>query len=125
VEDAAAWWLRNVRAAERSASALGDRFCRVYFESLRGQPEKVLREVFSFIDAPLDEERAHQYVSECSREKLRGDGLEPAAFVREGRVDGWRQELSLKQRRTVWKVTANQMQSLGYEKEGYTDRGSS
>ena len=58
------------------------------------------------------------------RLRLRGElrdrpSLEPAGFVGEGRVDGWKGTLGWWGERRVWSITRRAMERLGYSKDGW------
>jgi hypothetical protein len=52
---------------------------------------------------------------------VHGNAVEPPGFFRKGKIDSWREELSLGQKLTVWRFTWRLMHELGYSWSGRND----
>ena len=133
-EAAAKRWLECVEAAERSGAVLGAaRFLRVRYEALHAEPSRELARVLGFLGLEAGEAEAARMIGASSsigsdeatgRLRLRGElrdrpSLEPAGFVGEGRVDGWKGTLGWWGERRVWSITRRAMERLGYSKDGW------
>lgn len=118
------WWDHVRQAREAGASLGNDRYLEVFYEDLRRDPAASLRRVFAFLGVEASDQQVSQVVSAERFDGPNADanGLgaaaEPTGFVRKGEIDGWRRELTLPQKLTVWRFTRRQMKALGYTWKG-------
>ncbi len=133
-EAAAKRWLECVEAAERSGTALGAaRFLRVRYEALHAAPSRELARVLGFLGLEAGDAEVARMIGASEsigsdeatgRLRLRGElrdrpSLEPAGFVGEGRIDGWKGTLGWAGERRVWSITKEAMERLGYTRDGW------
>lgn len=131
---AAERWLECVEAAERSGARFGAaRFLSLRYEALHEAPSRELARVLGFLGISGSEKEAARLVEavgdagtgeESGAIRLRGElrdhpPHEPAGFVGEGRVDGWRGTLGWRGERQVWSITRSAMERLGYSRHGW------
>jgi LPS sulfotransferase NodH len=134
--DAAAQrWLECVEAAERFGESAGpSRFLRVHYESLHRSPSRSLRHALEFLGVGMSDSDLDRLIDAVGRDdttsgiELRGElrdrsAKEPAGFVGERRVDGWRSTLGFRGARRVWSITQAAMRRLGYTREGWAGEG--
>lgn len=132
---AAKRWLECVEAAERFGESAGpSRFLRVHYESLHRSSSRSLRHAIEFLGLTIANDELEQMIVGINRDgvtsgiELRGDlrhylAKEPAGFVGESRVDGWRSTLGFRGERRVWSITQAAMRRLGYTREGWSGEG--
>ncbi len=138
-EAAARRWLECVEGAESAAARLGpQRFMRMHYESLRHRGAEVLPEILRFADLPHDPQLVHAMISGASTDAVgRGgssialhgdlegrDASEPPGFARNSAAEDWRSTLGFREKRRVWRLTAEVMQRLGYDRDsGFVGEG--
>jgi len=123
---AARIWRDHVEGAESCRLPLH----RVHFEELLADPGPALTRLWQFVGLEVDEPRCRAFLesARADRAPFRGTGEivetppEPAGFVREGSIDGWRRELGWLDRWRAWRETGDLMRRLGYRRDGRLER---
>ncbi len=107
-------------AAQDGPALLGDRYMEVRYEDLVADPERHMRNIFSFLGAVSDEETVAGCVRSQSFERLsggRGRGEEDASsFFRKGVAGDWRRLFTTKDREIFEETAGETLARLGYER---------
>jgi len=135
--DAALTWYQHVTAARKFGKTLPpEKYMEVFYEDFHANPAANLTRLLDYLNLPLPAARVNEIVAEQSFEKQKAIGgtpfarlgkfenakiTEPKGFFRSGKADGWRQELSWRQKLTVWRFTRRLMASCGYKWGGRQD----
>jgi LPS sulfotransferase NodH len=122
---AARTWKSHVLQANKVGAELGPRrYTTVHYEQLRADPVPEIIRLLEFAGLQITERAANDIAQEQAFAKAK-DGASPVAaneppgFVRQGSTDGWRKELSFRQKRIVWKYTGPIMLECGYTRDGW------
>jgi hypothetical protein len=125
-------WSAHVRSIRRAAASLPPHlFGEVTYEDLHRSPEATLRHTADFLGLNWSDDALKWAIAANSSDELRRGGgtpiplagefatpagtvAEPPGFVRMGQADGWKQELSLRQRALVWLMAGQDMEEFGY-----------
>lgn len=128
VTDGARMWNERV-AAGLSVAGLTGRYFEVRYEELARDAAGVLARVCDFLRLPVDADFCREAADACRIDRLRkpGDGAglvspwrlagEPEGFFRQGRTEGWRDELTKSEVRRIEHIVSPLMANLGYEPE--------
>jgi Sulfotransferase family len=133
--DAALTWYHHVTAARKFGKALpAGKYSEVFYEDFHANPAANLTALLNLLNLPLPADRVQQIVDEQSFEKQKSIGgtpfarhgkfdekqkiSEPKGFFRRGEADGWRQELTWRQKLTIWRFTRKLMAQCGYSWSG-------
>lgn len=128
VTDAARMWSERVEAG-LSVAGLTRRYSEVRYEELSRDAAGVLGRVCDFLRLPVDADFCRDAADACRIDRLRkpGDeaglespwqiGGEPEGFFRQGRTEGWREELTKSEVRRIEHIVSPLMANLGYEPE--------
>ncbi len=120
-EEAAAWWVEHVQAGLAIPSAA----CRrVRYERLHEDAARELAGALRFLGVTAAPEACEEAAARCRIERLRGGASDvrsprplseaPDGFYAEGKVEGWREELSPAEIAAVEAVAGPLMGELGY-----------
>ena len=121
-------WSERVKAG-LSVAGLTRRYVEVRYEELARDAAGVLARVCDFLRLPIDADFCRDAADACRIDRLRrpGDGAglespwqldgEPDGFFRQGRTEGWRDELTKSEVRRIEHVVSPLMADLGYEPE--------
>lgn len=138
-EAAIDWW-RCVNAARRAGNEMNPQdYMEVFYEDLSHDPQAEVRRLFDFIEHPLTSEECGEIVERqalSEQKRIGGTPLnwyagsspprhslpEPAGFLRQGRVDGWKQDLGPWQKLIVWRFTRRLMWECGYTWSGRNEK---
>lgn len=127
-------WKRRIAGARDQAVSLGEAYLEIRYEQLVSEPERVLREICSFIELPWDPAmlgytgHAATRLREMDRDLPgRGDRRKLSAERRmetharvltepdRSRIGRWRREMTPAQRQEFESVAGELLQELGYE----------
>ena len=127
--EAAILWADHVRSVRSAARHLSGReFTEIKYEQLWKEPEGVIEQVARFLELEWSTEEIRTAI-EINKPGAAGTEIpvygevarrvgpfvrEPDGFVRMARVGGWKSDLSLLQRVTVWRVCRRVMREVGY-----------
>jgi hypothetical protein len=140
--DAALTWYHHVTAARKFAKTLPpEKYTEVFYEDFHADPAANLTHLLDYLNLPLPPERVKQICDEQSFEKQKAIGgtpferhgkfeksqaiTEPKGFFRQGQADGWRGELSWRQKLTIWRFTRKLMAQCGYNWAGRQTKATS
>ena len=128
--EAAISWSKHVGDARQAAKALpSNAYHELRYEDLTRDTLTALTQVVRFANLPCDDAALRHMIESNSLENqrsgrgaaipLRGEfsgraDTEPTNFVRRGSTEGWKQDLSLKDRFVVWRYTRRLMKDCGY-----------
>jgi hypothetical protein len=128
---AAGWWYNHVDSARSAGRTLGPaRYHEVFYEDLRADPARHLRAVLDFVSLHPTDEALRTITSEQSFDRQREVAgtpfvheratgkSEPTGFFRRGLVDGWKDDLTIRQKLVVWRHTRHLMRECGYSWRG-------
>jgi hypothetical protein len=113
---AAIWWRESISEGKRAAVELGQRYLRVRYEDVVGNPEKTLARLCEFVGIAYDA----SMVDYVSRVKIPRESPHAALFERTGAGLGpaarnWRSELRTREIRDFEAVAGETLDELGYE----------
>lgn len=128
---ALAMWRRHVRSAREGLAAIpAELSIMIRYEDMVEDPGRVLRGVFSFIGLQASEEgQIERYVAQNAFDNARKGGFEvygevgrkmggtvsdPVAFVRKGKVGGWREDLGLLRGWVIKRLAQREMSYYNY-----------
>lgn len=112
---AAQMWQSYVSRGRNIANATS-RYHEVHYEALLTDGVAELQRIYEWLGIAAGRSLCERAMGSSSLERLREKDLAPKGFFRKGLLDGWRDELSSSQVRTVEYVTGDLMESLGYER---------
>jgi hypothetical protein len=137
--DAALTWYHHVKAAQKFGKALpGEKYLEVFYEEFHARPVENLTRLLDYLNLSLPKDRVEAIVAEQSFEKQKSIGgtpfarhgkfenakiEEPKGFFRRGEADGWRRELTWRQKLTIWRFTRRLMTACGYSWGGRSATG--
>jgi LPS sulfotransferase NodH len=113
VAQAAGGWADAVQRARAAGAESHLNFVEVRYEELRAEPVPILRRLVDAVGIRVDDAAIAAAVSE--RALSSHPGRSPDAFRRTGRVGDWRDELSIRERRTFEQVAGATLRETGYE----------
>jgi hypothetical protein len=129
---AARTWKSHVSQANKVGAQLGPwRYTTVHYEQLRADPVPEIIRLLEFAGLQITEQAARDIAQEQAFAKVKDGGPsplsahEPPGFFRHASTDGWRKELSFRQKRIVWKYTGPIMLECGYTRDGWQPRSPS
>jgi hypothetical protein len=129
---AASMWVQHVQAVRESAKTLASsEFCEVRYEELWQSPKEILRDLAKFLGLSWNDHSISEAVLSNRPEVIETRGTPipmygeaatqlgaiaklPQDFVRKARPDSWKGDLSLVDKRTVWRVVRRTMKDSGY-----------
>ena len=116
-------WREHVEAG-LAIPTLTDRYYEIRYEELHEEGPRILRELLAAFGLEAEEDWSERAFKACSIDRLkRGGGLahipwaarEPEGFFGKGERDGWRDDLSGAQLRTVEYMAGELMARIGYQ----------
>jgi hypothetical protein len=127
-------WQDHVASWIHSEAAIKKNLLLIRYENMRRNPELVLSELVQFLGLPVDSEsirkavannalqemRAKEDVHKSNPKKVRfperpeGPSREEGRFIRQGKVGGWREQLSDSQVRLIERYAGSTLVELGY-----------
>jgi LPS sulfotransferase NodH len=120
--DAAKWWKAYVKAAHLALSDLPDDcWITVHYEDLLEDTAGQLARVLAFVGVEATAAQIADAVERNSFAAARaaeGADAEPRGFLRAGSSDSWKKELTILEKRKLWKTTKRYMRILGYDECG-------
>lgn len=100
----------------RKLSQMTDRYKEVHYEALSKNGSAELQEIYSWLNLPADQSFCDQVVEAGTLDKLRKQkGLAPKGFFRKGSAEGWRDELSLSDKKVMEYIAGDLLDEMGYE----------
>ena len=129
---AAAMWVQHVQAVQAAIEGLATHdFYQITYENLWRSTHPTLKGVADFLQIPWGEDAIKIAIDSNKadvmefkgtpipvygevRARFGGIAKLPRGFIRNARPDGWRSELSVRQRMTVWRATRGLIEQMGY-----------
>ena len=116
IEEAARWWVMRMKRARGQATHV-QHYMEVRYEDLVLDSESKLKQICSFIDLKWDSSMLQYY--ERANERLKEDEYEIHRFTtrppQASRVQRWKQEMALFDRRLFESIAGELLKDLGYE----------
>lgn len=88
----------------------------VRYEDLMADPDAELKRLGEWLGLDVSAEDRSTAIEACSIDKLRKNTKAPSGFFRRGSADGWKEELSGSELRTVEYVAREEMERWGYKR---------
>jgi len=119
---AARVWREHIEAG-LAIPGFSDRYHEIRYEALHAEGPKILEGLLTAFGLESDETWCERAFDACSIDRLKAGtgsaiipwaGREPEGFYGKGELEGWREELSSGQLRTVEYVASELMDRLGY-----------
>lgn len=125
IQDSAAEWKRNVRAAQETTQ-YHDRYMEVRYEDLLISGANTLKSVFDFCGLPATHNEVTAIIEEHKFDKMKAQrqhadkrAKTSAAFYRKGKIGSWQEEIQPVQRYVFDVIAGDLLCKLGYAKDGW------
>lgn len=131
---AALEWYRHVKYAKECETAKdASRYIEIHYEDLLENPLDILKTLYDFMGVSFDETKIKHAIDNQSFEKQKKQGAklpgvdlnrntEPEGFLRKGRSESWREDLTFIQQATIWFYTRKLMRLVGYNWNGRVNK---
>jgi hypothetical protein len=123
VENPANHYLRNVGNSKLAYEAHRGRKALVKYEDLRADTLATMRHIYSSLGIPVDEGELARVVEKHSWENIPEEKKGEGKFYRKATPEGWREDLTPEQAKTVERITAPLLEEL-YPDEGQSESSS-
>ena len=108
-------WMSYVERG-RKLNQMTDRYREVHYEALSKNGSEELRKIYSWLDLPAEQSFCEEVVEAGTIDRLRKqEGVAPKGFFRKGSAEGWRDELSLSDKRVMEYLAGDLLEEMGYK----------
>ena len=100
----------------RQLKQITDRYKEVQYEALSKNGSEELQKIYSWLGLPAKASFCEQVVEAGTIDRLRKQkGLAPKGFFRKGSAEGWRDELSVSDKKVMEYLAGDLLEEMGYE----------
>ena len=114
IEVAKGW--RSYIERGRQLSQMTDRYKEVHYEALSKNGSAELQKIYSWLNLPAKPSFCEQVVEAGTIDRLRKQkDFAPKGFFRKGSAEGWRDELSVSDKKVMEYLAGDLLEEMGYE----------
>ena len=121
------WYLSIKKAKEFSSQLLPSQYFEVHYENLKTDTFDQLQNIFRFLNVETDDRLIEAIIDEQRFDKQAATGgsalaganavsdqKEPEGFFRKGKLESWKEDLTIYEKAIVWRYTHKLMKECGY-----------